>query len=233
MRSKFTWLGIRPLSTDKVAEMSRRMLDEKCDKTKAWGFDIREIRKGRVVGRYIERDEYTEELVDPFGNVLQWDRTVYREVEFRLGVGWPQLELVNAPRNVTGLLTRLGEYCDYKSSISVVSFEPTRWIEAARGAVRKVVVEMAVAKDIAVSPTVSGQVTLSGASDVIGEFGRIVGTRGYRLECARVWIDVGSCQFKCVIRSSGSVTVLDQERGRVERVLRKVLMGACQKLEAG
>jgi hypothetical protein len=91
------------------------------------GFVIDRVRYEFIEARYIERIDYSEKIVDPFGKELSFDRIEFRQCEFQATNEDPGLELIDAPRNTQGLVSRLAEVSDFKLAIGVVSIDVIAW----------------------------------------------------------------------------------------------------------
>lgn len=94
------------------------------------GFVIDRVRDDFIEARYVERIDYTEKVVDPFGKELSFDRVEFRQCEFRATSQGPGLELLDAPRSTQGLVSRLTEVSDFELAIGVVSIDVIAWATA-------------------------------------------------------------------------------------------------------
>lgn len=91
------------------------------------GFVIDRLRDDFIEARYVERVEYTDKVVDPFGKELSFERVEFKQWEFRASSTGPGLELLDAPRSTQGLVSRLTEASDFALAISPLSVNVLAW----------------------------------------------------------------------------------------------------------
>src|SRR5207244_4517213 len=122
--SRLRWwsIGIQPSSLRGLArEMERASYGPK----RPWGFRLEFVRDDHISGRYIERVEWIETVVDPLGESVDLPRIDFRIVAFRLATTEPSLELANPPRSCKAFFTRLAEFLDFKVAISPITIGPS------------------------------------------------------------------------------------------------------------
>jgi hypothetical protein len=208
MSYRLHWFKLAPLSSRDVKLLSEGMLRDKYQAERGWGFDIEDVRRDIITGRFIERESVVDEYADPFGAPQRFERIVFHQALFRLDTRWPNMEVTNAPRDLSAFFSRLGEYTKFQISISPVRKEPAQWIGALRNAARNVVLEKAVATDITVTTSITGQVALSGTEDVEKHLKNFLRQRSYNLDSAQLSFRINEENLRCEINSSGRLRVL-------------------------
>src|SRR5687768_2763888 len=73
------------------------------------GFVIDRVRDRSIEARFVERTEFTETIVDPFGTETQLPRLQFIQCPFAVYEEFPQLELIDCPRSAHVLLNKLSE----------------------------------------------------------------------------------------------------------------------------
>lgn len=91
------------------------------------GFFVDRVRDDFLEARYVEKIEYTDVVVDPFGKELKFDRVEFRHTLFRASSSAPGLELIDPPRSVQALMNRLSEAVDFEVAITPVVVDVLRW----------------------------------------------------------------------------------------------------------
>lgn len=91
------------------------------------GFFVDRVRDDYLEARYIERIEYTDVVIDPFGNELKFDRVEFRHTLFRASSAAPGLELIDPPRSVQALMNRLSEAVDFEVAITPIDVDVLKW----------------------------------------------------------------------------------------------------------
>ncbi|WP_235185262.1 hypothetical protein [Cupriavidus sp. SK-3] len=107
--------------------LAKRFKTKPFDDASTDGFVIDRVRDDFVEARYVERVEYTDKVVDPFGKELAFDRVEFKQCEFRAATTGPGLELMDAPRSTQGLVSRLTEVSDFALAISPLSLDVLAW----------------------------------------------------------------------------------------------------------
>jgi hypothetical protein len=93
----------------------------------AHGFFVDRVRDDFLEARYVEKIEYTDVVVDPFGKELKFDRVEFRHTLFRASSSVPGLELIDYPRSVQPLMNRLSEAVDFEVAITPVEVDVLKW----------------------------------------------------------------------------------------------------------
>jgi hypothetical protein len=196
------WGGMSPRSLAKRLRL-REFTEETGD-----GFVVDRVRDEFIDARYIERLEYDEVTVDPFGRESSLHRVEYRQAEFRVLSGEPGLELRDAPRSNQSLLSRLSEATDFRISVSAFSVNVLDWaalIQRSRpGAFYLGSIQIA---DVDLADGVSASVTVKGDKDVLPSTESFVKGRKHTLDKVLL-ADAGGGSLKLILTRAGSAKVL-------------------------
>ena len=122
---RYRWLRARwPIS---MRLLAKRLRSQSFDGQQVEGFVLDRVRDDFVDARFVEKIEYEDTVVDPFGVESSYHRVEYRKCEFKAMINGPGLELVDAPRGVQTLVSRLAEVTDFALSISPLSVDVLAW----------------------------------------------------------------------------------------------------------
>lgn len=110
-----------------IRELSERLKLRSFNPETGHGFIINRIRDEYLEAKYIEKIEYTDVVVDPFGNELNFERIEFRQTLFRVTKDSPGLEIIDAPRSVQSLMNRLSETVDFEIAINSVLVDVLAW----------------------------------------------------------------------------------------------------------
>jgi len=122
---RYRWLRARwPIS---MRLLAKRLRSKSFDGEQVEGFVLDRVRDDFVDARFVEKIEYEDTVIDPFGVESSYHRVEYRKCEFKAMLNGPGLELVDAPRGVQTLVSRLAEVTDFSLSISPLSVDVLVW----------------------------------------------------------------------------------------------------------
>jgi hypothetical protein len=107
--------------------LAKRLRSQSFDGQQVEGFVLDRVRDDFVDARFVEKIEYEDTVVDPVGVESSYHRVEYRKCEFKAMINGPGLELVDAPRGVRTLVSRLAEVTDFTLSISPLSVDVLAW----------------------------------------------------------------------------------------------------------
>lgn len=179
--TRYRWLKAQwPLT---MKALGKRLKSKPFGPEMNHGFVIDRIREDYIDGRYIERIEYTETVVDPFGSELTFDRVEFRQTEFRAAVLGPGLELRNPPRSIQPLMNRLSEAADFEVSITTQVVDVLAWsTEFQRASCVSLIVDSLQMGSLELEPGVAAKVVIKGERDVRDACTSLAGDRKFTLE---------------------------------------------------
>lgn len=147
------------------------------------GFVIDRIRDDLLDGRYIERIEFTETVMDPFGKELRFERVEYRQSAFRATAFGSGLELRDPPRSVQPLMNQLSEAADFEVAITTQSVDVLAWAAHFQNIAQvSAVVESLQMNSLELEQGITAKVVVRGARDVRAACTSLTGGRKFTLE---------------------------------------------------
>jgi hypothetical protein len=189
--------------------LSEAFLSDEFSNERKWGFQIESSSKRLIQGRFIERNEFVEKVIDPFGEIFEFARVEYTSLSFRFGTEIANLELYDPPVSlIPTFLNQLGTYLSFKVSISPVQIDVLKWLNLFEPHVEALVVKVLMVTDISLSNTVQAQVVLTGTQDVRAFVAKIAGGRNHRILKATFEAKSLEREVKCEIGSEGRVNLI-------------------------
>lgn len=163
------------------SELGTRLKRRPFTRDASSGFLLDRVRDDKVEAKYIEKTELSEVIVDPFGAQQEFMRIDYKYVYFSLFPSFPNLEVYNPPRGLSGFFSRLGEVCDFSVSISSIDVDVLEWIRVLEERMGKhAQVKSLRIKGLRLGETTSAQVLLDGSKDVRPDIPHVAGGKGFR-----------------------------------------------------
>lgn len=83
-----------------------------------WGFQIGEVRRSYLSGRYVVREKRTESFRNPIGEIQTVEFQTFRETEFRVQDAAPHVEVPVSARGTPEVFNQFGRILNYKISIA-------------------------------------------------------------------------------------------------------------------
>ncbi|WP_159879086.1 hypothetical protein [Aquitalea denitrificans] len=122
---RFRWFNAEwPTS---IRTLAQRIKSRSFDNDSGHGFFIDRVRDDFLEARYIEKIQYTDVVVDPYGEELKFDRIEFQQTMFKMLSSSPGLELIDPPRNVQALMNRLSEVADFGVAITPARANVLSW----------------------------------------------------------------------------------------------------------
>ena len=206
--TRLQWFEITKFSHRELKRLTDRLLDEKYDNKRGWGYQVSEARRQFLTGRFIEKEKRIETITDPFGKTQSFEIFVYREIIFRLQPEWPQLQIENPPRNLGPFFTSIGEYLNFEVGISEIRIAPTDWIQAFQKKFSSTKVVKAQINNIIVSNSSSAALLIAGSEDVQKHFRELTRGRKYNLSSAQMEFFDNGVTVKFEVNESARVKII-------------------------
>jgi hypothetical protein len=187
------------------------------------GFRVALIRRGLIHASYIERTEFVERVVDPFGVAMEIPRVRFDSIDFRVYSSFPQLELVNPPRNTANLISSISRIFDFSSAIEKPSADITRWLLELEEEFEKLEVTSMVFTQMPIGDRTIGQLSAKGDKDVRKEVKTFLGNRPASLSKLGFSLTFEGQPAKGEITSSCRAIVEGEESGEIMEIFRKSL----------
>ncbi|WP_040891563.1 hypothetical protein [Verminephrobacter aporrectodeae] len=174
------------------------------------GFFIDRVRDDYLEARYVERIEYTDVVVDPFGKELTFERVEFRQTLFRASSTAPGLELIDPPRNVQALMNRLSETMDFEIAITPAVVDVLLWSEVLQnvGGISSVVDSLQIGA-LEIEPGIVAKVVVKGDRDVRASCTALTQARKFATE--KIQLRLASPHRGTVVLSLGGSAALSSE----------------------
>lgn len=205
---RYRWLKARwPIS---MRALAKRLRAKAFDGAQVEGFVLDRVRDDFIDARFVEKIEYDDTVTDPFGVESTFHRVEYRKCEFKAMLDGPGLELVDAPRGVQTMVSRLAEANDFALAISPLSVDVLAWATAVQRRLNVVgVVDSLQVGAVELSQGVQAKAVIKGAVDVLAATQALVQGKKHVIE--KVQIRFSGPKRMTVLLTNGGVARFDQE----------------------
>lgn len=217
---KFRWFQVEwPTS---IRTLAKRIKMRTFEGETGHGFFVDRVRDDYLEARYVERIEYTDLVVDPFGKELTFKRVEFRQTLFRASAAAPGLELIDPPRNVQALMNRLSEALDFEVAIVPAVVDVLSWsaVLQKEGGVSSVVDSLQIGA-LEIEPGIVAKVVVKGNVDVRSASTEITQGRTFAME--KIQLRLASPYRGTVVLSSGGSAAMSSEDS-VEHLLAPLRM---------
>lgn len=131
------------------------------------GFIIDRFRPESLEARFVERQEISQVVESPLGEIVTYERTEFREIGFVSQYEASSLEIIDPPRSITVFLSRLSEACEFKVAIGAISVDVVDWCERVSFMLgQKSEIVMCQLRDVRLTERITASAVLKGNSDV-------------------------------------------------------------------
>ncbi|MEK9951297.1 MAG: hypothetical protein VW687_03925 [Curvibacter sp.] len=202
---RYRWLRAKwPIS---MRVLAKRLKARGFEEGKTEGFVVDRARDDYLEGRFIERVEYDDTVIDPFGNETSFHRVEYRLCEFRASSEGPGLELVDAPRAVQAAISGLAEATEFGLAISPLNLNVLEWAKSVQHLVNVGgIVDSVQIGAIELAPGITAKALIRGSADVLSASSRLVQGKRHVIEKVQLRIP-GSRKIAVVLASNGPVRI--------------------------
>lgn len=178
---RYRWLNASwPIS---IRLLGKRIKARSFGSDVSHGFVVDRIRDDLLEGRYIERLQYTDTVVDPFGTEMQFERVEFHQSFFRASTQGPGLELLNPPRSVQMLLNQLSEATDFEVAITPQKVDVFAWgARFQKLSATSVIVDSLQINALELESGIDAKVVVKGDRDVRAACTAMTGTRRFTME---------------------------------------------------
>lgn len=205
---RYRWLKARwPIS---MRLLAKRLRSKAFDGEQVEGFVLDRVRDDFIDARFVEKIEYEDTVTDPFGVESSYHRVEYRKCEFKAMLNGPGLELVDAPRGVQTLVSRLAEVTDFALSISPLSVDVLAWATVVQQRLNVAgVVDSLQVGAVELSKGVQAKAVVKGHGDVLAATKALVQGKQHIIEKVQIRFS-GPKRMTLLLTKSG-VARFDQE----------------------
>lgn len=219
---RYRWLRANwPIS---IRSLAKRLRSKGFEDGLAEGFVIDRVRDDYLEARFIERVEYDDSVIDPFGRETLFHRVEYKQCEFRASIdGGPGLELVDAPRAVQAMISRLAEVNDFGLAISPISVDVIAWAKAVqdRLGVRGFVDSLQIGS-LELAPGVDAKMLVRSSGDVLQASRQFVSEKKHIVEKAQLRIHASRREV-LIFSRNGSVRIESENNDEIISVVREAM----------
>ncbi|WP_076997891.1 hypothetical protein [Variovorax sp. KK3] len=209
--------------------LAKRLKSKAFDEDSADGFVLDRVRDDCIEGRFIERFEYDDIITDPFGKELTFHRVDYNQCEFRTFDASPGLELVDAPRSVQAMVSRMLEATDFALAISPLSVNVLDWADTFQRAAKvSGLVDSMQLGALELASGISAKAVIRGDTDVREVGATLIEGRRHTLEKLQLRLP-GLQRTKVVLTNVGSVKLESEVADELLPALRASLTSVLSK----
>lgn len=155
------------------------------------GFLITSSRQDSVSGRYIEKITGKRLVPDPFGQTIELPFVTFETITFRLSSNFPQIELIDAPRNAKRLFLAISGVVTDTFSVEPVQWNVVDVLEAMESFVQNLRVEEAHFLGVPVTEKLVSDVVFYGSGDI-----RAAALREMKGKANRLGTTKGAFEFR-------------------------------------
>jgi len=206
---RFRWFQVAwPTS---IRTLAKRIKMRTFEGESGHGFFIDRVRDDYLEARYVERVEFTDVVIDPFGKELTFDRVEFRQTLFRASSASPGLELIDPPRNVQALMNRLSEAVDFEVAITPAVVDVLSWSAVLQnvGGVSSVVDSLQIGA-LEIEAGIVAKVVIKGDRDVRDACATL--TQGRKFTMEKIQLRLSSpLRGTVVLSSAGSATLSSED----------------------
>lgn len=163
--------------------LAKRLKSRAFGNEQSEGFVLDRVRDDYLEATFVEKVEYDDRVIDPFGVESNFHRVEYRKCEFKASLAGPGLELVDAPRSVQAMISRLAEATEFSLAISPLSVNVLAWAAGVQRCLNVVgVVDSVQVGAVELSRGVQAKAIIKGPSDVLDAANRLVEGKKHIIE---------------------------------------------------
>jgi DNA-binding Lrp family transcriptional regulator len=204
--------------------MEAKMRAEQFRQNSNEGFILEKTRKNFVGGRYIERLNFTETIIDPFGAEINFNRVEYRTIVFRLTNVYPEIELLDVPRGYQRFISKLSTLNEFNVVISPLKVKLPEWVRNIKDSVGVgVAISSAFLSGIDLGSGISAKAIVKGEGEMSNAIGRLTGKQDYEIDKLDIKFNYADIMQGLQLQSSGSVNIHTRSSENVLQLLRETL----------
>lgn len=214
---KYKWFSVS-LDTNIFSDIVSGMMKKEFSPSSNSGFRLEYARKDNLKARYIIKNLIQNQYEDPFGNIVVNDIVTYDVFDFKLSLDFPNIILLNPPRNIRPFFFALSETSNFKVAIQPLMLDLNNWLESIETLIGKVLVIKLQGSGLSLSAKTSAQVLISGTEDVRVYWGSIFPTTIPSIDKAKIRISSDGHITDCELTKQGSA-ILTKTQNNQENIL--------------
>lgn len=171
------------------------------------GFIIERVRDNFLEARHIERVQYQESIVDPFGDELSVNRITFNQCTFRASTDFPGFELINPPRTTQKLFSRLAQVTKFDLSIDSMTIDVLNWASYIQeiGEINAVV-DLLQINNLEIARGVTAKAVVKGKQDIRQTIDQWMNGKNHKVEKVQLRL-TSSAGGTLLLTNSGSVRI--------------------------
>lgn len=172
------------------------------------GFVIERIRDDFIEGRYIEKSNLREVVIDPFGREGVQERVTYHTTHFTLFSQYPFIELRNSQRSIKEFLGRLLEACNFTLIVRPIRVELLAWAENFQKLIDyQILVDSIQVSGVKLDEGITGKILIKGEKDVRFAIIDILKEKKYSIDRLQLRINLSGRNVGIQLGSNGSIKI--------------------------
>jgi hypothetical protein len=159
-----------------IWDLATRLKNRAYETSTNEGFLLDRVRDQALQARFIERIDNKYRGLDPFGCEVEGHRVEYRQVAFCAYVDFPQLELIDPPKDSQTFTSRMAEIHRFSVSFSPLTIDLLKWADRIQKLldVRTLITSLSIS-EFEMKAGVTGAVRLRGQYNVQKALGMLTG----------------------------------------------------------
>ena len=164
------------------SKIETEIINNEFKKDSIWGFRVYSRRNDTIQAVYIEKKTYIEKIIDPFGEIQEFNRVTYNQIDFQLSIVPPHILLFQPPREYRKLLNQLAQFADYTIAIDIKVVKLLDWVDLIINQGFKCIVKKANINSINYDKYTSGKLTLVSGVDLKDKIDKLIPNSSYSLK---------------------------------------------------
>jgi hypothetical protein len=226
METRIKWLISDEVNGALLARLRGAFQQKPFSASASRGFILQRTRDNVLSGKFIEKIEGKQSILDPFGRTIELPHLTFHTAEFRISSSTPQLELCNPPQGMRGFFTLLGEAADFQISFRRPEVSVWDWIKAFGRAGDEVRLHEIECRDVVVSGAVAANISFYGTENLKRDSQMLLERRKHRVSRASGLLKVGLREYRVSFAESGTFRISPEADESVVMMAREALAAA-------
>lgn len=219
---KYQWHKIAwRLSPERLKEA---ILNEPYSENLGRGFKLDSFIAGKLIGRYIVKKTYTEEIVTPLGNQEQLDRVQYVMYEFDIEIDKQlSLTLKNPPRSIAELGSALARITNHQVTFFPLKVNLRNGVQLLSDILEKVTITRVNLGNVPFQDGSVGTISLRGSGDLLNLISNHPEVSQGLVTKLDFSFDLENMQRKASLTNQGTLTCDDSISETIKPIIHNVL----------
>ncbi|MEM9213212.1 MAG: hypothetical protein AAGD25_02600 [Cyanobacteria bacterium P01_F01_bin.150] len=165
------------------------------------GFIISRSNSSSIEGKFIQKNIYYVSEERPFGENIRNQRIEYMIIEFNITNGrYLGLELLNPPRTIKPLISKLSEMIGLGLIITDSLVNPLHWAEQIEKQAKSFKLTEMQVSDVGIASNSLARISVSGECDIRKDFSDFIGNKKYSVQQVKFRVKLLESEVKsCLI----------------------------------